>query len=101
MRDTQWKERLANEMQRLGANIGRTPDLDLIPFLYRPDDSVTQLPRDEDQHNVFRVLVDGIVVRFTEESHLVRASAGFRMNVCKYYRRACETSCLTQATANR
>ena len=80
MRDMQWKEDLAKEMQRLEVKIGRTPDLDLIPFLYRPDDSVTQLPRDEDQHNVFRVLVDGVVVRFTEERHLVRAMVEGRLS---------------------
>jgi len=80
MRDMQWKEHLAQEMQRLEANIGWTPDFDLIPFLYCPDHSVTQLPQDEDQHNVFRVLVDGIVVRFTEESHLVRAMVEGRLS---------------------
>lgn len=77
----QWlKEQLATEMQRLEAHIGRTPDLDLIPFLYCPDDSITQLPQDEDQYNVFRVLVDGVVVRFTEESHLVRAVVEGRLS---------------------
>jgi hypothetical protein len=55
----------------LEANIGHPPDLDLISLLYRPDDSVTPLPEVEGQHNVFRVLVDGIVVRFTEEFHSV------------------------------
>ncbi|HYM05004.1 MAG TPA: hypothetical protein VEU11_00450 [Terriglobales bacterium] len=80
MRDMQWKEGLVKEMQRLEANIGRAPDLDLIPFLYRPDDSVTELPQDPDHHNVFRALVDGVVVRFTEESHLVRARAEGRLS---------------------
>jgi hypothetical protein len=73
MRDMNWKQELAKEMQRLEADIGRTPDLNLIPFIYRPDDSATQLPQDEDQYNVFRVLVDGVTVRFTEETHVVRA----------------------------
>jgi|SRR5271165_112727 len=80
MRDMQWKDDLAKEMQRLVANIGRTPNLDLIPFLYCPDGSVTQLPEDEDRHNVFRVLVDGVVVRFTEESYLVRAMVVGRLS---------------------
>ena len=78
MRDMQWKEDLAKEMHRLEANIGQTPDLDLIPFLYRPDDSVIQLP--EAQYNVFRVLVDDVVVRFTEESRLVRAIVEGRLS---------------------
>ena len=73
MRDTQWVDRLAGIMQELEAHIGRPPDLDLLPALYRPDDSVTPLPPLEDRHNVFRVMVDGVVVRFTEEHHLVRA----------------------------
>jgi hypothetical protein len=80
MRDMQWKEHLAKEMQRLEANIGRKPDLDLIPFLYCPDDSVTRLVEDEDRHNVFRLMVDGLVVRFTEESHLVRAMVEGRLS---------------------
>lgn len=74
MRDMQWKERLAKEMERLELSIGRTPDLDLIPSLYRPDDSVTQLPKREDEYNIFRVLVDGVVVRFTEQPHGIRAT---------------------------
>jgi hypothetical protein len=79
-RDMQWKERLAKEMQRLEANLGRTPDLDLIPLLYHPDDSVTPLPEVEGQHSVFRVLVDGIVVRFTEEFHSVRVMVEGRLS---------------------
>ena len=75
LRDVQWKDQFAQEVQLLEASIGRTPDLDLLPTLYRPDDSVTQLPHDEDPYNVFRILVDGIVVRFTEESHLIRGVA--------------------------
>lgn len=80
MREMQWKEHLAKEMEGLEACIGRTPDLDLIPFLYSSDHSVTQLPQDEDKHNVFRVLVDDIVVRFTEESHGVRATVEGRLS---------------------
>ena len=76
----QWKEQLAQEMQRLEANLGRAPDLDSIRILYRPDDSVTELPRDENRHNVFRVLVDGIVVRFTEESHSIRVMVEGRLS---------------------
>jgi hypothetical protein len=73
MRDMGWSEQLSKEIQRLEENMGRVPDLDLIPLLYLPDDSVTPLPPLEGEYNVFRVLVDGIVVRFTEESHLIRA----------------------------
>ncbi|MGA2591197.1 MAG: hypothetical protein ABSH32_14860 [Bryobacteraceae bacterium] len=79
-RDVQWKKHLAREMERLESKIGRTPDLDLIPSLYCPDDSFTQLPQDEDRYNVFRVLVDGTIVRFTEEFRLVRATVEGRLS---------------------
>lgn len=80
MRDMNWKEELAKEMQRLEADIGQTPDLDLMPTIYHSDDSVTQLPQDKDHYNDFRVLVDGIIVRFTEEMHVVRAVAEGRLS---------------------
>lgn len=76
----EWNEDWAKAMQRLEANIGRTPDLDLIPMIYQPADSVTPLPQEEDRYNEFRVLVDDIVVRFTEEPHLVRAVVEGRLS---------------------
>lgn len=80
MRDMCRKDRLAEEMERLVTNIGQIPDLDLVPSLYCPDDSATQLPEDEDQYNVFRVRVDGVVVRFTEEMYGVHAIVEGRLS---------------------
>jgi hypothetical protein len=75
-----WQGRLMEDMERLEASIGRTPDLDVIPSLYRLDDSVTELAREEDPHNVFRVLIDGMSVRFTEQSFLVHAIVEGRLS---------------------
>jgi hypothetical protein len=73
MREVGWKDHLAKTMQDLEAATGRAPNLDLIPFLYALDHSVTELPQREDEHNVHRVLIDGLVVRFTEEMSVIRA----------------------------
>jgi hypothetical protein len=80
MRQVKWKSPMADEMQRLEASIGRAPDLDLIPSLYRPDSSVTELPSDKKRPNVFRVLVDGLVVRFTEETSGIRGMVEGRLS---------------------
>ncbi len=80
LRETRWKDEFEKRMRSLEAHIGRAPDLDLLPFLYRPDESVTELPRSEDEYNVFRVLVDGTIVRFTEENRLVRVVVEGRLS---------------------
>ena len=72
MREIQWNEHLAKELNRLEEHLGRPPDLDALPMLYRLDDSVHELPKKEHEHSVFRVVVDGLVARFTENSHEVR-----------------------------
>jgi hypothetical protein len=48
-------------------------DLEAATGRYALDHSVTELPRREDEHNVHRVLIDGLVVRFTEEMSVIRA----------------------------
>ena len=52
------------------ANLGRAPDLAILDTLYRFDDVGVLDPRD-DEHNVWRIVVDGVVVRFTEESRRI------------------------------
>lgn len=52
------------------ANLGRAPNLAILETLYRFDDVGVLDPRD-DEHNVWRIVVDGVVVRFTEESRRI------------------------------
>jgi hypothetical protein len=77
MRGVGWKEDLAKAMQRMVDQTGFEPDLDLVNSLYLPDATVTELPRpeDDDGYNVVRVMVDGVIVRFTEDGFTIRAVA--------------------------
>ncbi len=71
MRDVRWADDLAKTMQRLVTETGHSPDLDLVSRLYTLDASVSALPEGE-EHNVFRVSMDGVVVRFTEDGFSVQ-----------------------------
>lgn len=73
LRKVRWQADLDKQMQQLVAELGFVPDLDLVSTLYRADESMAELPPAEDEYNIFRVSVDGITVRFTEEGFLVQA----------------------------
>jgi hypothetical protein len=72
-RDVKWEEDLATEMQRLSSDIGYEPNLDIVPSLYRPDNSINDLTSEDDEHGVFRIEVDGIVMRFKEDGFSIQA----------------------------
>jgi hypothetical protein len=72
-RNVKWEEDLATEMQRLSSDIGYEPNLDIVPSLYCPDSSFNELTTEDDEHGVFRIEVDGIVVRFKENGFSIQA----------------------------
>ncbi len=72
-RGVKWKDDYAREMEHLLAETGHAPDLDMIATLYCLDDSARVLPSSEEEYNIFRVDIDGIVVRFKEDGFLVQA----------------------------
>ncbi|MBA2540135.1 MAG: hypothetical protein H0V17_10910, partial [Deltaproteobacteria bacterium] len=47
---------------------GRDPDLEQLRSLYQSPGSTVFEQREEDDFNVFRIELDGVIVRFTEES---------------------------------
>jgi hypothetical protein len=97
LREMKWNEDLSKEMQRLEASIGKRPDLQLIPSLYLPDGSVTPLPQEEDQYNIYRVLVDGVVVRFIEQDYIIRVMVEGRLPESRL--RALQVSVLAKLSA--
>jgi hypothetical protein len=50
--------------------LGRVPDVALLDTLYRIDGATT-LDQRENEFNVWRVEIDGVIVRFTEESRRI------------------------------
>jgi hypothetical protein len=68
-----WYDDLARETARLAEALGAAPALDLVADLYRPDADAVALPSSApDEHNVFRVVIDGVTVRFTEDQFPVQ-----------------------------
>ena len=51
----------------LQEELGRTPDLDLFARLYKPPVTHEELASSEDEHNVHRIKVEGVVVRYVED----------------------------------
>ncbi len=60
------------------ADLGRAPSIAVLERLYRFD-GVGLLDARHDEHNVWRIVVDGVVVRFTEESHRIAAMVEGRL----------------------
>ena len=71
-RDLSIHDIFREEMERLTQACGQPPDLDLAAVLYRPDLPHEMLPEVEDEYGVFRIRVDGIVVRYVEEMRSIQ-----------------------------
>jgi hypothetical protein len=52
--------------------LGKPPDLDLFTKLYRPSVMHEELAGSEDEYNVDRIKVEGVVVRYVEEMQSVQ-----------------------------
>src|SRR5262249_7146137 len=70
----QWHARFpASEHLQQGDVAFTDPRLDLLPSLYRPDVAHEAVPeKEDDEYNVYRVLVNGVVVRYVEETYAVQ-----------------------------
>jgi hypothetical protein len=53
--------------------LGSIPDLSLLDGIYRCEGATVLPNRESDDYNVFRIELDGIVVRFTEEGRRIAA----------------------------
>ena len=71
-RDFHQEQGLRQQIEELTKAYGVAPDLDLAAKLYRPELSHEEVPKVEVEHNVFRIRIDGIVVRYVEEMHAIQ-----------------------------
>jgi hypothetical protein len=67
-RELGWIEELKEKMGELAKDLGVQPDLDCVAKLYLPPVHHEPLPKVEDEYGVFRIKVDGVIVRYVEES---------------------------------
>ncbi len=54
------------EIPSLEDELGKSPDLDLFARLYKPAVTHDEVAKSEDEYNVHRIKVDGVVVRYVE-----------------------------------
>jgi len=71
-RDYRWHKKLQEQMEKLTAELGARPDLDLAAKLYRPTIPHEAVPKGEEEYNVFRIKVDGITVRYVEDMYSIQ-----------------------------
>ena len=70
-----WQDQLEQAMNELTGKLGAEPDLDLLAALYQPPLEYTAIPSDDpEEHNIFRIRVQGVVVRFVEKSDTLQVT---------------------------
>jgi hypothetical protein len=87
IRQALWKEKLGvvkkfdEQLERLTEGLafpsleeelGVRPDLNLLARLYRPDVAHEEMPKVEDEHEVYRIRVREVVVRYVEDLYCIQ-----------------------------
>ena len=67
-----WQKEFGEQMEELRHALGADPNLDIFPTRYRPDVPHAVVPQPEGEYRVFRIMVNGVLVRFVEDSHRVQ-----------------------------
>ena len=73
-RSMDWEKELREETERLTQTLGICPDLDVLTRLYSPPVAHEELPKVEGEYNVFRIKIDGIVIRYVEEMRSIQVT---------------------------
>lgn len=73
-RQVRWEKEFSREVEELTKALGAEPDLDLALELYQPDLPHEEIPKVESEYNVFRIRINGVVVRYVEDSHSVQVT---------------------------
>jgi hypothetical protein len=71
-RDFDSPQEFERAMEQLSNKLGTRPNLDSLKKLYRPSVPHEVVPEAEDEYNVFRINVDGIVVRYVESMYSIQ-----------------------------
>jgi hypothetical protein len=95
-RDAHWDSEVRRHVEELKREYGLAPNLDLARKLYQPEILhevipnrgsgniphpanwhhpellQEEIPKVEEEHNVFRIRIDGMVVRYAEDSHSIK-----------------------------
>lgn len=67
-----WKEDYEESLLRLEDELGMIPDVKSVESLYRPAIVHEPLPDQEEEYDIYRIIVEKTVVRYVEDSHCVQ-----------------------------
>jgi hypothetical protein len=67
--DKEWIEKDRNELTE---KLGFEPDLTLLTELYNPPVPHEIVSKNENEYNVYRIKVDGVIVRYNEDMSFIR-----------------------------
>jgi len=71
-RNMKWHDSYLESIERIAAEIGKEPDIDLIADLYRPGLPHENVPREE--YNVFQIAIEGVTVRYVEDLYSIQVT---------------------------
>jgi hypothetical protein len=71
-RSVGWSKELREQMEQLEAELGTRPNLDLVDDLFHPPIPHEPIPQVEDEYNVFRITILGVVIRYVVEAHSIQ-----------------------------
>jgi hypothetical protein len=66
-REVRWEKEFQQQMEQLSQEMGMKPDLDLAATLYLPTISHEAVLKKDEEYNIYRIKVDGVVVQFIQE----------------------------------
>ncbi len=69
-----WQKEYQEHIKELIEQLGKEPDSEVFKNLYKPNIPHEQLPKDEDEYNVYRINIDGVIVRYVEDMFYVQVT---------------------------
>jgi hypothetical protein len=67
-----FRRRAEEELSSLATKLGASPDLDIVLQLYKPKVDHEIIPKNEDEHGVYRRTINGVIVRFVEDTSCIQ-----------------------------
>ncbi len=73
-RQVRWEKEFCGQVEELSKALGAEPDLDLALKLYQPHLPHEEMPKVQSEYKVFRIRINGVVVRYVEDSHSIQVT---------------------------
>lgn len=70
--EVNWKVEHEKAMRELSKELGESPEIELVKFLYNPEIHHQKLPEKDDEYEVYRIIINDVIVRYVEEHHTIQ-----------------------------